>query len=393
VPIQTATPAVEQPFGEIAFFVTGFEMYLAEIGSGNMGTKIYDPISHTKSVETWQGISWSPDGKHLAFGMGPWSDIFLLTIGAKDVVNLTRTENAFEMTPAISPKGKLIAFTAVKQAGDKIGGDIYTMRLDGSQVKLLLDCEQKCLHPDWSPDGKQLVFQMGDDLYTLPVGGGKPNKLISGAVNTSPAWSPDGEWIAFVRSQSSPYDSPSYIYLVKPDGTELHALTGDNLKPLQQLSWSPDSKFIAFENHSSGNQQGIYGIIAIHVESGELFNLFGTAYAPAWRPYDLTKLPTPTATTISDLFDCTNGWTRLKAGEQAQVTGDPGDAPNRVRAEPNLNAAQVGLLDPGTVVTLLRGPVCADGLVWWKISEASLPGGEGYTAEGDGKEYWLQPYK
>jgi hypothetical protein len=174
---------------------------------------------------------------------------------------------------------------------------------------------------------------------------------------------------------------------VKPDGTDLHAITDDTLQPLQ-LSWSPDSKFIAFENDS---QEGIQGIVAIHVQSGDVFYLFSNAYAPAWRPYDLSKLPTPSATTASEQADCSNGWSRLQVGGEAKVAGDPGDTPNRVRTEPDRNAEQIGLLEPGTVVTLLEGPVCADGLVWWRVSEASLPGGEGWTAEGDGSDYWLVP--
>lgn len=44
-------------------------------------------------------------------------------------------------------------------------------------------------------------------------------------------------------------------------------------------------------------------------------------------------------------------------------------------------------------IEILEGPICADGLVFWKIESESIPGGIGWTAEGDGKEYYLEPYQ
>ena len=75
------------------------------------------------------------------------------------------------------------------------------------------------------------------------------------------------------------------------------------------------------------------------------------------------------------------------------MAGKPGDTPNRARAEPSRSARQIGLLEPGNIVALLEGPLCADGLMWWKVSATALPGSLGWTAEGDGKVYWLLPYE
>jgi TolB protein len=65
--------------------------------------------------------------------------------------------------------------------------------------------------------------------------------LIDGE-NASPAWSPSGEWIAFVSTRGG----ESNIYLVKPDGTNLSCLTceieGSQVSP----AWSPDSGSIVF---------------------------------------------------------------------------------------------------------------------------------------------------
>jgi hypothetical protein len=44
------------------------------------------------------------------------------------------------------------------------------------------------------------------------------------------------------------------------------------------------------------------------------------------------------------------------------------------------------------VVKVIKGPICADGLIFWKLENDSIPSGVGWTAEGDGQEYWLEPY-
>jgi hypothetical protein len=393
LPSPTDLSTIAPPSGEIAYFNLRTMLMLKELKPGGMTSTLYTK-GHLRVPEREQGVSWTPDGKKVAFGMGMTNlatDIYLLTVGLNDETNLTRTDDTIEMEPAISPNGKLIAFISDRREVDEGIRDLYTMRLDGSNIQLLLMCEQPCDQPEWSPDGKQLVLQMGNDLYLLPANGGKPIELISGAINQFPTWSPDGQWIAFVRSQSVSYGYPSYIYLVKPDGTGLQALTGDGYFP-RRLSWSPDSQYIAFEDWQ--NMVEKQGIRAVHVQSGDVFDLMtGPGFSPAWRPVDLSKQPTSTATSISALTDCSNGWTRLKVGEQARVTGKPGDPPNRVRDNPSLSATQIGSLEPGTMVEILEGPVCADGLVWWKVSEDEWYGGgvAGWTAEGDGKEYWLEP--
>ena len=82
----------------------------------------------------------------------------------------------------------------------------------------------------------------------------------------------------------------------------------------------------------------------------------------------------------------------MAAGDQAKVSEDT-TLPNRVRAGPSRSEEIVTLLDPGTAVKVIEGPVCADGLVFWQVESEAIPGGVGWTAEGDGSEYYLEPYK
>ena len=74
------------------------------------------------------------------------------------------------------------------------------------------------------------------------------------------------------------------------------------------------------------------------------------------------------------------------------VTGDQSDPPNRVRSEPNTMAKVISQINPGQIVMVLEGPKCTDGLVFWKVQSDAITGGFGWTAEGDGTDYYLKPF-
>jgi hypothetical protein len=76
---------------------------------------------------------------------------------------------------------------------------------------------------------------------------------------------------------------------------------------------------------------------------------------------------------------------RLYAGAQAVVVASFGA--NNVRVSADGDSAEVGQLAEGATFTVIDGPVCADGYVWWKVA---YDGGEGWTAEGEGDNYWLE---
>lgn len=76
---------------------------------------------------------------------------------------------------------------------------------------------------------------------------------------------------------------------------------------------------------------------------------------------------------------------RLKIGAEGRVI----DAtPNRIRSEPTLNGIYLGQIEGGDRFMVLDGPVCADGYAWWYVEYGSLLG---WTVEGQGSEYWLEP--
>jgi hypothetical protein len=92
------------------------------------------------------------------------------------------------------------------------------------------------------------------------------------------------------------------------------------------------------------------------------------------------------------LNTCGVGWSRLSAGAYAIVAGESGEPPNRVRAEPNTSAAVLTQLYPGSIVRVSEGPICVHDLVFWKVESEAVPGGVGWTAEGNGSDYYMEPY-
>ncbi len=65
----------------------------------------------------------------------------------------------------------------------------------------------------------------------------------------------------------------------------------------------------------------------------------------------------------------------------------PGEA-NNVREQPARSGTLIGAIPGGTTFSVLEGPVCADGLNWWRIKTDAITG---WTVEGSGTDYWVEP--
>ena len=198
--------------------------------------------------------TWSPDGKWIAFisnRSGKYR-IYRMDIEGEKLSQLTKGGD--DWGPSWSPDGKWIAFNTLQP--DKF---VYlsVMSSDGRKPKLLSKAGEGGRYTGWSPDSKRLAFAtwelgIGIKIATIDLEGGNPRRVTLGGINVrgrpimnhSPAWSPDGKWIAYV-SGSFEFEHQSSIYVVDAAGEE-HA---DSIQLTTHLSrnmspaWVPEPFF------------------------------------------------------------------------------------------------------------------------------------------------------
>ena len=200
---------------------------------------------------------------------------------------------------------------ATDTAGDRIafsrGGDIFTVRPDGSDLKRVTD-NAASEEAVWSPDGNKLAvtkISCGELrclswITVMDPDGSDPLRITRRVIGWArvPAWSPDGREIAFVDwidGFQSP--NPSAIKIARTDGSGQRRLTGFagwNFSP----SWSPDGTEIAFESYRDGDDE----IYVVDRDGSDLRRLTDNEVddmGPAWGP-DGTAIAFTTRATPDD---------------------------------------------------------------------------------------------
>ena len=159
-------------------------------------------------------------------------------------------------------------------------GVVYVMNADGSgQERLTSDADWDG-SPAWSPDGQTIAFARhpvggpSSEVYVMNPDGSGQRRLTSDATDGTPAWSPDGRTIAFV----SRGDGDLEIYVMNPDGNGLRRLTRNAVRDSDPV-WSPDGRRIAFVSDWQ-----VYVMNADGSGKRRLTRNGGQNVAPAWSP-------------------------------------------------------------------------------------------------------------
>ena len=142
--------------------------------------------------------------------------------------------------------------------------------------------------PALSPDGREIAFVHGGDIWTVPVAGGDARLLVSGpADDRRPLYSPDGRTLAFVSDRTGNGD----IYLLTPATGELRRLTfDDGAESLD--AWSPDGEWIYYSS-TTGDVGGMNDIWRVRAAGGTPLPIVAERYtnefAAAPAPWDASK--------------------------------------------------------------------------------------------------------
>ena len=154
-----------------------------------------------------------------------------------------------------------IAYITVEQTE---AGKRFVMKIadsDGNDPKTILQSPRPIMSPAWSPDGNQLAYVSFEKnrsmIYTQDLWSGRRKRIAEYAgINGAPAWSPDGTQLAMTLSK----EGNSEIYIYQLASGKLRRLTRHTAIDTEP-AWSPDGNTIAFTSARSGTPQ-IYRIAA-----------------------------------------------------------------------------------------------------------------------------------
>jgi Tol biopolymer transport system component len=224
---------------------------------------------------SYRAPSYSRDGTRIVFDAGD-----RIGVMAADGSGLTLLPavTADDGNPAFAPDGRRIVFTGSNDRGTT---DLYVRRVDGGTARLIVNDAGE---PSWSSRDVIAYVRSGNIYVARP--GGLHRRFVTSGV--SPDWSPDGRRLLLVRPLARlTFDAPiGRMYQVGAHGEGLRRIgpAADALHP----AWSPEGNWIAYEVFEAGVYAKKLGSSAPAREigptqvSGESGSV--ASFDPAWRP-------------------------------------------------------------------------------------------------------------
>ncbi len=156
------------------------------------------------------------------------------------------------------------SFSQDKEEAKKDKWDVNTPALPFKNVSITTN-EGSWISLDVSPDGKQIVFDMLGDIYTMPISGGNATLIRGGhAFEVQPRYSPDGKHISF----TSDAGGGDNIWVMNTDGSEAKQITKEDFRLVNNAVWSVDGNYIFCRKHFTSTRSLGAGEIWMYHKSG-----------------------------------------------------------------------------------------------------------------------------
>jgi Tol biopolymer transport system component len=186
--------------------------------------------------------------------------------------------------PTWSPDGSQLVFSELGMQFSSVERHVYVINADGTGLTGLSGAHDDSL-PEWSPDGTQIVFVTGGVIATMNVDGSGRTELATPGTSSWPTWSPDGAQIAF---QSRSAGNPADLYVMDADGTNQTQLTATATRWESTPAFSPNGSSIAFIRARSSDYLTTRDIWTIPASGGAPSRITHTTnaaeYALSWQP-------------------------------------------------------------------------------------------------------------
>ncbi|HTK57217.1 MAG TPA: protein kinase, partial [Gemmatimonadales bacterium] len=269
----------------------------------------------------------SPDGRLVAYAAGPYfaSHIYVRQVSGGPAIDLTAQLEGRHTRPRWSPDGTELLYVTNEGQHHRVS---RVSALGGpARVMTEVTGDEGIASADWSPDGKQVVYDVGSVIRV-----GEPDKpaieLYKGTDPHSVAWSPDGKRVAFVEGGNRLWhgatglanNSVSALLSVRTDGSgaldTVAAATAIHLSP----SWSPDGKFLLFVSDREGSKD----IWRVGLDRGGRHSGVPERLTTGLSAYSVSLAPDGKTLSYGTLARESNIWTLpLSAGQENDDAAKP----------------------------------------------------------------------
>lgn len=214
-PADQSRPSWSVSTGKIAFTGCGGDLNgkpICRIWVANEDGTSAHPIALREEATSIYYPSWFPDGKHLAVLDADQLVIRRVSVTTGETTNLTDPSKVLTGMPAVSPDGKLVAFAGQQNEGrpyNQARNRIWLLENDGA-VKPLEAEPAQGRAPAWSPDGQKIAFESvrrgtkHNTIFAIDRHGmGLIQITTSDLPSDHASWSPDGRHITFAYQMPS----------------------------------------------------------------------------------------------------------------------------------------------------------------------------------------------